>query len=186
MQQLKSGLKTTFNWNKYQSKVTVQEQNRYLDFLIDPSFQIVNRPFVLSFENNGGRTSYTRYYLPLVEIKGYNVMIYIRNFFDQPVKCNLITYDNIRKIATGQEDDSTTGCLLGYPYFKNYHKMIAINLSKQQTLDADSKAIQEINFTANLDRAGNTTIFFIIEGVKESILNFRFFTRNCESIVNLF
>ena len=71
LQQLKSVFKRTINWNKYQSKVTVQEQNRYLDFLIDPSFQGVNTLFVLSFENNGGRTSYTRYYLPLIKIKDY-------------------------------------------------------------------------------------------------------------------
>ena len=61
MQQLKSGFKITINWNKYESKVTLQQQNQYLDFLIDPNFQGVNRLFVLSFENNGGRTSYTRF-----------------------------------------------------------------------------------------------------------------------------
>ena len=77
-------------------------------------------------------------------------MIDERNFFDQPVKDDLITYDNIRKIAIGQGDDYTTGCLLDYPYFKNYYKMIAIVLSKQQALDADPKAMQQINFTANL------------------------------------
>ena len=95
-----------------------------------------------------------------------------RNFFDQPIKNNLITYDNIRKIATGQGDDYTTGCLLDYNYFSNYYKMIAIDLSKQQALDADPKEIQQINFTANLDRDGNTTIFFIIEEARETILDF--------------
>ena len=81
LQQLRSRFKRTINCNKYQSKVTVQEQKQYLDFLIDPSFQGVSRFSVLSFENNGARTSYTRYYLPLVEIKDYNVMIDGRNFF---------------------------------------------------------------------------------------------------------
>ena len=92
--------------------------------------------------------------------------------FDQPIKNNLITYDNIRKIATGQGDDYTTGCLLDYNYFSNYYKMIAIDLSKQQALDADPKEIQQINFTANLDRDGSTTIFFIIEEARETILDF--------------
>ena len=78
-------------------------------------------------------------------------MIDGKHFFDQPVKYNKVTYENIRKNATGQEDDYTTGCLLDYIYFKNYCKMIAENLSKQQALDADPKAIQQINFTANLD-----------------------------------
>ena len=66
------------------------------------------------------------------------------------------TYENIRKIATGQGDDYATVCLLDYPYFKDHYKMIAIDLSKQQALDADPRAIQQINFTANLDRNGNT------------------------------
>ena len=95
-----------------------------------------------------------------------------KNFFDQPVKNDKVTYENIRKIATGQGDDYTTGCLLDYIYFKNYYKMIAVDLSKQQALDADPKAIQQINFTANLDRAGNTTMFFIIEEAKETVLEF--------------
>ena len=63
-------------------------------------------------------------------------------------------YENIRKIAIGQGDDYRTGCLIDYPYFKESYKMIAIYLSKQQALDADPKAIQQINFTVNLDRAG--------------------------------
>ena len=82
------------------------------------------------------------------------------------------TYENIIKIATGKGDDYTTGCLLNYPYFKDYYKMIAIDLSKQKKLDADSRKIQQVNFTANLDRAGNTTISFIIEQEKETIFEF--------------
>ena len=169
MEQLKSDFKRTINWNKYHPKVTVEQQKRYLDFLINPSFQGVNKLFVLSFENNGDRRSYTRYYLSRVEIKDYNVMIDEQNFFDQPVKDDLITYDNIRKISIGQGDDYTTGFLIGYPYFKNYYKMMAIVLSKQQALDADPKAMQQINFTANLGWDGNTTMFFIIEEVKETV-----------------
>ena len=83
----------------------------------------------------------------------------------------LKTYENITKITTGKGDDYTTGCLLDYFYFKENYKMIAIDLSKQQVLDADSKAIQQINFTANLDRAGTTTMFFIIKEAKETVLD---------------
>ena len=82
------------------------------------------------------------------------------------------TYENIRMIATGQGDDYTTGCFLDYSYFKNYYKMIATDLSKQQELDADPRAIQHIDFTANLDRYGNITMSFIIEEAKETVLNF--------------
>ena len=82
------------------------------------------------------------------------------------------TYENIRRIATGQGDDYTTGCLLDYSYFKDHYKMIAIDVSKQQVLDADPRPIQQINLTANIDRVGNTTMFFIIEAVKETVLDF--------------
>ena len=86
-------------------------------------------------------------------------MIDSRNFFDQP-----------RKIATAKGDDYTTGCLLDCPYFKENYKIIAIDLSRQTELDANPRAIQQINFTANSDRAGNTTIFFITEEAKEIIV----------------
>ena len=126
----------------------------------------------MAFENDAQRTSNKRYFIPNVEIKDYNVMIDGKNFFDQPVKNNKVTYGNIRKIATGQGDDYTTGCLLDYTYFKKYYKMIAIDLSKQQALDADPRAIQQINFTANSDRAGNTRIYFALEEAKETVLDF--------------
>ena len=72
----------------------------------------------------------------------------------------------------GQGDNYTTGCLLDYPYFKKYYKLIVIDLSKQQKLDTDSKAIQQINFTGNLDRAEGLKMFFIIEEVKQIVLDF--------------
>ena len=99
-------------------------------------------------------------------------MIDGQNFFDQPINSMNKTYENIRKIATGQGDDYTTSCLLDHSYFKDHYKMIAIDLSKQQALDADQTAIQQINFTANLDRAGNTTMLFIIEEAKETVFEF--------------
>ena len=125
--------------------------------MLEPSFQGVNRLFIVAFENNTQRTPNSGYYLPNVEIKKYNVLIKGENFFVQPVKNNKGTYENIRKIATGQGDDYTTGCLLDYPYFKDSYKMTAVDLSKQQALDADPRAIKQINFTANLDSAGNAS-----------------------------
>ena len=99
-------------------------------------------------------------------------MIDGRNVFGQPIDSMAKTYQNIRKTATGQGDDHTTGCLLDYPYFKDYYKMIAIDVSKQKALDADLRAIQQINFTANLDRTGNTTTFILIEEAKEIVFEF--------------
>ena len=114
-----------------------------------------------------------KYYLSTVEIKDCNV-IEGQSFFDQPVKNNSTIYDTIRKIVTGQGDDYTTSFLLDYAYFNKYYKMIEMNLSKQEALDADPKAIQQINFTGNLARDGNanTTMFFIIEEEIETILDF--------------
>ena len=121
LQQLKSGFKKTISWSKYESSINTFAQNRYLNYLINQSFQGVNRLFVLAFENENGRTSHSTYYLPKVEIKDYSAMIDGRNFFDQRVNSMNKTYENIRKIATGKGDDYTTGCLLDYPYFKeNY------------------------------------------------------------------
>ena len=172
LQQLKSGYKRVINYNKYLSKPELLAQNPNINHLIETSFQGENRLFVLAFENDNHRTIHDRYYLPNVEIKDYNVMINGENFFDQPIKNNKITYENIRKIAIGQGDDYTTGCLLDYSYFADTYKMIAVDLSKQQALDADPRAIQQINFTANLDRAGNTRVYFILEEAKETILDF--------------
>ena len=90
-------------------------------------------------------------------------MIDGKNVFDKPLKDNKITYENIRKPATGQGDDYVTGSLLDHPQFKENHKMIAIDLIKQQTFDANPTAIQQTTYTVNLHCAGNTKIFFILE-----------------------
>ena len=172
LQQLKSGFKRIINWNKYLSKPELSRQDPNLNYLIEPSFQGVNRLFILAFEDDTQRTSHSEYYLPNVEIKNYNIVINGENFFDQTIKNKKITYDNIRKITTGYGDDYTTGCLLDYPYFIETYKMIAVDLSKQKALDFDPKAIQQIDFTANLDRAGNTRIYFILGEAKETVLDF--------------
>ena len=99
-------------------------------------------------------------------------MIDRRKFFDQPVKNNLTTSNNIRKVTTGQGDDYTNSCLLDYPYFEKYYKMMVTDLRKQQAIDADPKALQQTNVTSNLDRPGNITMFFIIEEAKRTILDF--------------
>ena len=130
IRQLKLCFKWTISWNKYLPKPELLAQNSNLNYLIEPSFQGVNSLFILSFENDAQRKSKKRY-IPNVEIKDYNVMIEGKSFFDQPVKNDKVTYENIRKIATGQGDDYKTNCSLDYIYFKNYYKMIPVDLSKQ-------------------------------------------------------
>ena len=92
-------------------------------------------------------------------------MIDGQNNLDQPIRNNLITYDNIRKVSIGLGDHYTTGCLLYYNYFKKYYNTLALDLSKQQAYGANSKSIQQINFTGNLEQ--QATLFFFIEEVKE-------------------
>ena len=115
--QLKSGFKRTISWNKYLANPELLAQIANLNHLIEPSFQGVCRLFVLAFENDAQKISDKRY-IPNVEIKDYNVMIDGKNVFDQPVKNDKVTYENITKIATGQGDDYTTGYLLDYTYLK--------------------------------------------------------------------
>ena len=170
--QLKSGFKRTISWNKYLAKPELLAKNANLNHLIEPGFQGVNSLFVLAFEDEAQRISRKRYCIPNVEIIDCNVMIDGKNVFHQPMNKMNKTFENIRKITIGQGDDYTAGCLLDYSYFKKYYKMIAVDLSKQQVLDADPKAIQQINFTANLTRDSNTRIYFILEEAKEAIFEF--------------
>ena len=92
-------------------------QNPNLNFLVEPSFQGVNRLFALAFENDTQRASAKGYYLPHFELKDYNVMIYGETLFDKPMKNIKVTCENTRKICTASSDDYTTCSLLDYPYF---------------------------------------------------------------------
>ena len=93
-------------------------------------------------------------------------------FFDQTIKYVRKTKDNIRKSTTGQGDDYTTGCFLDYNCFEKRYKMIAMDLTKQQTLNSDRKAIQQINFTGNLRGASNRETLFVIEEANKTIIDF--------------
>ena len=170
--QLKSGFKITITWNKSLAKPELLAQNPNLTHLIEPSFQGVNSLFVLAFKNDDQRISNKRYYIPNVEIKDCNVMVDGQIFFDQLINNIIKTHENIRKVSIDQRDASTTGCLLDYTYFKRYYKIIAIGLTKQQSLDADPKAIQQISFSFNLDRAGKTRFHLIVEEAKETVFEF--------------
>ena len=86
-------------------------------------------------------------FFPRVKIDNYNNEIDGRNFYDQPINDSIKQYDEIRKISTGKGDDYTTGCLLDFSYFEKNYRLIAVDLSKQKSLDADSRAIEQIIFT---------------------------------------
>ena len=141
---------------------------RALNYLIDPTFANVNRLFVLTFENEDDRTSFSKYYVPKVEIKHFHALIDGKPFFEIPVKNKEEAYEAI--IEMTKSNDYTTGNLLDYEYFKDHYELIAIDLSKQIELqNPDLK--QQINFTGRLEE-NNATMFFITEKKEETTFDF--------------
>ena len=135
--------------------------------------------FVLAYQrgddNYVNEKAFNKYFLPNIKIEKYNVEIDGRNFYDQAINDSIKQYDEIRKISTGQGDDYTTGCLLDFAYFEKNYRLIAVDLSKQKALDADSRAIQQIIFTGKIKATEANTrviIYYILEKSKETILQF--------------
>ena len=154
-------LKDLFIGTNIKSKIDTRNlgNNNVTRFPLDASLQGINRLFVVAFNNTfttyaaGNevddakkvkRDSHRKYFLPTVNTNIYNILIVGRNFYDQPINDQIKKYDKINKIATGIGDDYTTGCLLDHEYFKDHYQLIAVDLSKQKELDADSRAIQHI------------------------------------------
>ena len=142
--------------------------NTYKTFNVDPSYQGVNRLFVMAFsalDNNATRNNHQRYYLPKIDISDYNAIIDGRNFYDNDISSDIEKYAELKKVMIGKGEDYTTGSLLDYDYFKNIYKLVAIDLSKQKELDADQRAIQQIEFRCKFDT--NSIIYIILEKSKE-------------------
>ena len=168
---LKSGFKREIIWNKYRSQMTSEAVNNNLNVLLDPTFTNVNRLFVLSYatdDDNYRRQSYSQFYLPKVMVKDYNVIIDKSAFFDLPIKTEEEAYE--KTIDISRNNEYTTVNLLDYDYFKKYHKLISIDLSKQQVLQENDDLIQKINFIGRLEQAAN--VFIIIEKKENIILEF--------------
>ena len=166
---LKSRFTKEILWNKYRSQMTTEAANNKLNILIDPTFTNVNRLFVLAYgQDNNDRESFSRFYLPNVMVKDYNVIIDKLPFFNLPIKTEEKAYEKIIDISRNNE--YTTGNLLDYDYFKKYYKLIAIDLTKQQVLQENEDLIQQINFIGRLTEAAN--VFIIIEKKEHTILEF--------------
>ena len=183
---LEEGFKRPVYWNKYQTKIDIRnlDNNNLTRSSLDASFQGVRRLFVLAFGNtdNGAkkveRNSHKKYFLPRVST--YNALIDWRNFYDQPITDLVKQYEEIRKTATGQGDDYTTGFLLDYQYLKDHYNLIAVDLSKQKELDADSRAVQQIKFYGMLKT--NSQVYTVLEKSKEKMLEF--YKRTASSVNN--
>ena len=129
--------------NKYKSEIKTQPKSNNLDYLIYPTFKNINRLFVLSFKNGSNdptRDSFDKYYMPLLEITGFNAVIDNKPFFDQPVKNMQEAYEKLTEMS--RNDDYTTGNLSDYSYHQKYHKLIGIDLSRQ----TNASIPQQINF----------------------------------------
>ena len=137
---LNEGFKRSVYWNKY--KIVFRNyNNEYIRERLDAIFQGVSRLFVLAYARGDNVTNedlYRKYFILRRRIKNYNIEIDGRNFYDQSINDLIKQYDEVRKISTGQSDDYMTGCLLDFAYFEKNYKLIAFDLSKQKTLDADS------------------------------------------------
>ena len=139
-----------------------------LYYLIDPKFTKVNRLFVLSFENETDRTSFSKYYVPKFKIKDFNVLIHGKLLSEIHVQNKEEAYEQIIEIS--KNNNYTTGNFLNYKYFKDHYKLIAIDLSEQIELEnPDLK--QQINFTGRLEE-DNGAMFFIIETKEETAFDF--------------
>ena len=114
---------------------------------LDPSFQDVNRLFFTAYNSANGeptRNGQRKYYLPKIDLNKYNVIIDGRNFYYNPIESDIEKYRELKKVMIGKAEDYTTGSLLDFNYFKKHYKLVAIDLSKQKELDADPRAIQQI------------------------------------------
>ena len=129
------------------------------------------------------RNSHIKYFIPRLNITNYNVIINSRNFYDQSINGLIKQYDEIIKTATGQGDDYTTGCLLDYRYFKDHCNLLAVDLSKQKELGANSRAIQQIEFYGMLKT--NPQVCTVLEKSKETMLEFYIGTASKNSVNNI-
>ena len=155
IEQQNKGFQRSIYWNEYKTKdlnVNVNNDNpanavRYIN--LDPSFQGVNRLFVMAYNSVNGQPTRNRqrkYYLPRIDLNKYNVIIDGRNFYDNPIENNIEKHRELKKVMIGKGEDYTTGSLLDFNYFDKHYKLVAVDLSKQKELDADPRAIQQIEF----------------------------------------
>ena len=149
IEQQNKGLQRSIYWNEYKTKEINEDADanvfKYIN--LDPSFQGVNRLFVMAYSKVDGqltRNGQRKYYLPRISLNKYNIIIDGRNFYDNPIESDIEKFRELRKVMIGKGEDYTTGSLLDYNYFDKHYRLVAVDLSKQKELDADPRAIQQI------------------------------------------
>ena len=179
MEQQNKGFQRSIYWNEYKTKelnAAVNDDNpanavRYIN--LDPSFQGVNRLFAVAYNSVDGqpsRNGQRKYYLPRIDLNEYNVIIDGRNFYDNPIENNIEKYRELKKVMIGKGEDYTIGSLLDFNYFDKHYKLVAVDLSKQKELDADPRAVQQIEFKYMIGT--RSIIYWVLEKSKETILEF--------------
>ena len=180
------GFERSVYWNEYKQKSENKTKTNEYRYFLKSIFVGVNRLFVLAYLNIGNdvkRFKTRIYYLPKGIIKYYNTILIWKIFYDEPIDSDIKQYKKIRKLTTGQGEDytnHTTGCLLDYDYIKNHYRLITVELCRQEQLDADHEAIQQIEFVVqikkldgvNCDRTQNMFVLTILEKIKKTRLIF--------------
>ena len=168
LEQLRTGFKRTIKWNKYRSEITNQTKNNNLNYLVDPTFTKVNRVFVLSFENENDRTSFSKYYVPSVQTIGYNVLIDRKRFFrntNKEWRRNIRTNNRNGKKQWLHDRQIVILWLLS--------QTLQINCNRFKQIELENPDLkQQINFIERLERKGGAAMFFIIEKWEETIFEF--------------
>ena len=176
IEQQNKGFQRSISCNKYKTKEINEnaDANVFKYINLDPFLQGVNRLFVMAYNRaNDQPTRYgqQKYYLSRIDLEKYNVIIDGRNFYDNPIESDIEKYRELKKVMIRKGEDYTTGSLLDLNYFDKHYKLIAVDLSKQKELDADPRAIQQIEFKYTLGT--NSTIYWVLEKSKETILEVR-------------
>ena len=175
IEQQNKGFQRSIYWNEYKAKEINEngDANVFKYINLDPSFESVNRLFVMAHNRANGqptRNGRRKYYLPRTDLEKYNVIIDGRNFYDNPIESDIEKYRELKKVMIGKGEDYTTGSLLDFNYFDKHYQLVAVDLSTQNELDADPRAIQQIEFKYMLGT--NSTIYWVLEKSKETILEF--------------
>ena len=175
IEQQNKGFQRSIYWNEYKTKELTEnaDDNVFKYINLDPSFQGVNRLFVMAYNSANDqptRNGQQKYYLPRNDLNKYNVIIDGRNFYDNPIESDIEKYRELKKVMIEKGEDYTTGSLLDFNYFLKHHKLVAADLSKQKELDVDPRDIQQIEFKYMLGT--DSTIYWVLEKSKETILEF--------------